>query len=50
MSKIFVRNIELCLYDVGPHKSCQEIIRENMKDYKGLLKKATTGNQHDSPP
>ena len=45
INKIFARNIELCLYDMGPKKSCKDIIKENMKEYKGLIK--TTG--HDSP-
>lgn len=45
ISKIFARNIELCLYDMGPKKSCKDIIKENMKEYKGLIK--STGN--DSP-
>ena len=48
INKIFARNIELCLYDIGPtKKSCQEIIRENMKDYKGLAKATAVG--YDSP-
>ena len=38
LSKVFARNVELCLYDIGPHKALQDVIRENQKDYKGLAK------------
>ena len=38
VNKIMARNVELALYDIGPKKSCQDVIQENMKDYKGIIK------------
>ena len=38
LNKIVARNVELCLYDIGPHKALQDVIRENQKDYKGIIK------------
>ena len=38
ISKLMARNIEHGLYEIGPKKACEEVIRENLKEYKGIMK------------
>lgn len=38
LNKAHARNVEFCLYDIGPRKSLQDVIKENQKDYKGIIK------------
>lgn len=38
INKIVARNVELALYDVGEKRSCKDVVKENMKDYKGIIK------------
>lgn len=40
INKIVARNVEYHLYDIGPKKSCKEVIQENLKEFKGLMKAA----------
>ena len=33
-----MKNLNWGLNDIGPRKFCRDIIRENFKEYKGLIK------------
>ena len=32
------RNVQFALYDIGTKRSCKDVVKENMKDYKGIIK------------
>lgn len=36
--KAVVKNIESGLLQIGEHKTCEQIIKENIKDYRGIVK------------
>jgi len=40
INKILISELDLKVTEIGEHKSCEHIIKENIKDYKGIVKTA----------
>jgi len=38
INKSIARNVEVGLQEVGEQKSCETIIKDNLKEYRGLIK------------